>query len=204
MNDRVLFVSNGHGEDDIACKIIDRVRRLTDQTSVELRAWPMVGRGDAYVRRSVPIVGAPNQLPSEGFSTLDPRLFARDLRAGWLRTHWRQVKAARALRGRYALIIAVGDVVPIAAARLARTPCVFIGCAKSEYYGPGYGYTALELRWLRRWCRLAFPRDQATATALERAGVPVTFAGSMEPFMNTRPLRFKVATGTRESLARPT
>ena len=145
--DRVLFVSNGHGEDAIACKVIDRVRRLAHRRAVELRAWPMVGRGDAYVRWSVPIVGVPNHLPSEGFATLDARLFARDLRAGWLATHWRQVQAARALRGRYALIVAVGDVVPIAAARLARTPCVFIGCAKSAYYGPGYGYTALERRW---------------------------------------------------------
>ena len=138
----------------------------------------MVGHGDAYVRRSVPIVGAPNQLPSEGFATLDPYAFARDLRAGWLRTHWRQVKAARALRGRYGLIVAVGDVVPIAAARLARTPCVFVGCAKSEFYGPGYGYNGLELRWLRRWCRLAFPRDAATAAALARTGVPVCYAGN--------------------------
>ncbi|MEP7346649.1 MAG: lipid-A-disaccharide synthase-related protein [Gemmatimonadaceae bacterium] len=178
MTHAVLFVSNGHGEDAIACKVIDRVRSLTDQAALELRAWPMVGRGDAYARSSVPIVGPLNQLPSEGFATLDARLLVRDLRAGWVRTHWRQLQAARALRGRYALIIAVGDVVPIAAARLARTPCVFIGCAKSAYYGPGYGYTALELRWLRRWCRVAFPRDRMTATALARAGVPVTFAGN--------------------------
>lgn len=175
---RVLFVSNGHGEDAVACKVLDRVRTIrTDGVALELSAWPMVGRGSAYVRRSVPIVGAPNRLPSEGFATLDARLLARDLRAGWLQTHWRQFEAARALRGRYDLIVAVGDVVPMGVARLSRTPFVFIGCAKSEYYGPGYGYTWLELRWLRR-CRLAFPRDELTVATLRRAGVRVAFAGN--------------------------
>jgi uncharacterized protein (TIGR03492 family) len=177
---RVLFVSNGHGEDGIAAKIIDRMVRLgeTAPLAMELAAWPMVGDGAVYRRRDIAIVGAPNTLPSEGFATLDAGLFWRDLRAGWLRTHWGQIAAARAMRGRFDLAVAVGDVVPIAAARLARVPFVFVGCAKSEHYGRGYGYTSLERRWLRGGCRVAFARDAATATALVRAGVNACYSGN--------------------------
>jgi uncharacterized protein (TIGR03492 family) len=176
MTRRLLFVSNGHGEDAIACKVLDRVR--ASDAALEIEAWPMVGAGRAYRDRAIPVVGAPNELPSEGFATLDARLLVGDLRAGWIRTHLTQARAARALAGRYDLIVAVGDVVPIAAARLARSRFMFVGCARSDYYGPKYGYTWLERRWLRRWCHLTFPRDQLTADRLQRHRIPIRFVGN--------------------------
>jgi uncharacterized protein (TIGR03492 family) len=173
---RVLFASNGHGEDAIACGVIDRIQR--SGATVEIAGWPMVGRGDAYRSRAIAIAGTPNTLPSEGFGTLSARLFWGDVRAGWIRTHWRQIAAARALRGRFDLIVAVGDIVPVAAATLARTRCVLIGCAKSAYYGAGWGYSPFELTWLRRSCALTFPRDALTARQLEGAAVPQRFVGN--------------------------
>jgi len=123
-------------------------------------------------------VGAFNLLPSCGFATLSLRLLVQDLRAGWIRTHWRQVRSARALRGRYDLVVAVGDIVVIAAARLTRSPFVFVGCAKSSYYAFMSGYTRLEKRLLRRHCLLTFPRDRLTVAELERAGVRNEYAGN--------------------------
>jgi uncharacterized protein (TIGR03492 family) len=172
----LLFASNGHGEDVIAGRVLDRLRARRPQLSVE--AWPMVGEGAAYTERGIATVGARNRLPSAGFATLDPALMARDLKAGWIGTYWRQAADARRMRGRYRMIVAVGDIVPIGAGVLARTPFVFIGCAKSAYYGPRHGYTGLEKRLLRRHCVEAYPRDALTAAELARAGVACRYLGN--------------------------
>lgn len=172
----ILFASNGHGEDVIAGRVLDRLAARRPQLAVE--GWPMVGEGASYAARGIATVGARNLLPSAGFATLDPALMVRDLKAGWIGTYWRQAVAARAMRGRYRMIVAVGDIVPIGAGVLARTPFVFIGCAKSAYYGPRHGYTGLEKRLLRRHCVETYPRDPLTAAELERAGVACRYLGN--------------------------
>lgn len=174
---RVLFVSNGHGEDAIACRIIDHVRRAAG-ARITVEAWPMVGPGDAYRANGLPIVGSSNMLPSEGFATLSLALLARDLRAGWIDTHVRQWRAAVELRDRYDLAVAIGDVVPMVAARLARLPFLFVGCAKSAYYGPGWGYSRLERFLLRRGSVGCFPRDRLTVTELAQAGTACSYVGN--------------------------
>jgi len=177
----LLFLSNGHGEDAIAGQLIDALRRISPFFAGEsIEAWPMVGEGEAYRIRGVPIAGPKNILPSAGFATIDWRLMWRDLRAGWIGTHWRQMRAARAMRGQARFAVAVGDIIPIAAAVLARVPFLFVGCAKSSYYNanPFHGYTWLEKRLLRRHCLMAFPRDRLTAAELRRAGVPCEYAGN--------------------------
>src|SRR3990167_5932873 len=68
MTARLLVVSNGNGEDDIACKVIDALRASGRGPKIE--AWPMVGLGPAYAARGIPVVGVQNTLPSEGFGTL--------------------------------------------------------------------------------------------------------------------------------------
>jgi uncharacterized protein (TIGR03492 family) len=174
---RLLFVSNGHGEDAVAGRLVDRVRVLAPR-DVVVDAWAMVGAGDAYVERDVPLVGTRNLLPSAGFATLSLPLFLRDVRAGWLAVHRRQWRDARALRGRYDLVVACGDIVPLLAAIVARAPLVFVGVAKSAFYGPGYGYTRLEKHLLRRFCLRCYPRDTRTAQVLANAGVASAFLGN--------------------------
>lgn len=172
----LLFVSNGHGEDVIAGRILDRLVARRPDLSID--GWPMVGEGTAYARRGVATLGARNLLPSAGFATLDPALMLGDLKAGWIRTHLRQVKSARAMRGRYRMIVAVGDIVPIVAGVLARTPFVFVGCAKSAYYDPRFYYTGLEKRLLRRFCLETYPRDALTAAKLDAAGIACRYLGN--------------------------
>lgn len=172
----LIFLSNGHGEDVVACKVLDRVRAERPELAID--AWPMVGEGAAYRSRGVPIGGTMNLLPSAGFATLDRQLMINDLKAGWIGTHWRQFQDARALRGRYRMAVAVGDIIPIAAGILSRSPFVFIGCAKSSYYKPRHGYMGIEKRLLRNYCALTFPRDRFTVTELERARVPTAYLGN--------------------------
>jgi len=109
---------------------------------------------------------------------LSVRAFARDLRAGWLGGHIRQMQLARSLRGRYAAALAVGDVVPMLAASAAAVPFAFVGCAKSIYYGRTGAYTALERWLLRRRAVACYPRDQPTTDVLVRHGVAARYLGN--------------------------
>lgn len=172
----LLFVSNGHGEDVVACKVLDCIR--AERPGLAIDAWPMVGEGSAYAARGIAAVGTRNLLPSAGFATLDRELMMGDLRAGWIGTHWRQFKDARALRGRYRMLVGVGDIIPISAGILSRAPFVFIGCAKSAYYHPRHGYMPIEKWLLRRYCMRTFPRDRLTVEELDRAGVPNVYLGN--------------------------
>lgn len=190
MNRTLLFVSNGNGEDDIACKVIDALHATGHAPRIE--AWPMVGHGRAYADRGVPVVGVQNTLPSEGFGTLSLKLFAKDLKAGFIGTHLAQARFAKAMRGRYPLMVAVGDIVPLAAGYLSRTPMAHISCAKSAYYGGSDGHTGTE-RWLMRSrCLGVFPRDGLTAQRLEANRVPNTYLGNpmMDGLAPTDPARF--------------
>jgi uncharacterized protein (TIGR03492 family) len=174
---RLLLVSNGHGEDAVGGRLVDRLRARASR-DVELEAWAMVGAAEAYIDRRVALVGTQNRLPSEGFATLSLALLLRDLRAGWLQVHRRQLRDARAMRGRYDLIVSVGDMVPMLAAIVAQTPFVLVGCAKSAYYGPGHGYTRFEKHLMRRYCARCYPRDAETARELSAARIAVSFVGN--------------------------
>lgn len=177
MAKKILFISNGHGEDSIAAKVILRLRGLST-SPLHIHAWPMVGEGRAYRELDIPLQGAPNLLPSCGFATLSLKLMLKDLKAGWIPTHYRQVEVALALKKKYDLIAAVGDIVVIAAAVLARSPFLFIGCAKSSYYSFLNGYTRLEKFLLRKYCAMTFPRDRLTVKELDRARIKNRYVGN--------------------------
>jgi uncharacterized protein (TIGR03492 family) len=129
----------------------------------------------------VPLVGPANRLPSEGFGTLSLGHFLRDLRAGFLPTYARQAAFAGRLSG-FRLAVAVGDVVPLAAARLSGIRTAFVSTAKSAWYGGeadtrATGHDALD-RWLMRRAAAVFPRDALTAARLAAAGVPCRDRGN--------------------------
>jgi uncharacterized protein (TIGR03492 family) len=169
----ILWLSNGHGEDEIA-------GRIHDALGLPGSAWAMVGAGNAWRRRGVPLIGPANLLPSEGFGTLSLKHFVRDLRHGFVATHLRQAAFARGLRRtapRPRLAVAVGDIVPLAAALLARLPVAVVSCAKSAWYDGQSGHHALDRRLLRRAVAV-FARDALTAVRLAAAGVPCRDRGN--------------------------
>ncbi|MER3444016.1 MAG: hypothetical protein C4333_07785, partial [Meiothermus sp.] len=84
---RILLISNGHGEDSIACAVGRELRALGHS----LEALPLVGRGAAYEEAGFRVHGPRKVMPSGGFVLDDPAAFLRDLRAGWLGMslgHW--------------------------------------------------------------------------------------------------------------------
>lgn len=174
---KILFISNGHGEDTIAVKVIKALMDVFEN-NLSIDAWPMVGKGMAYQKQGIQIIGAQNLLPSCGFATLSLKLMLRDLLAGWIPVHLRQIRGGFRLRKSYSLIVAVGDIVVIGASVFAQTPFLFIGCAKSSYYSQFSGYTRTEKSLLRKHCLMVFTRDELTVKELTAARVRNMYVGN--------------------------
>lgn len=172
----ILFLSNGHGEDEIAGLILDQLAR-TDEDRARIAAWPMVGNGERYTSRGITTFGPRNSLPSEGFGTVSLAAFLRDLRAGFVGTYLSQARFARRLSGSARVAIAIGDIVPLAAALISGLPTRFYSSAKSAHYGGTDGHNALERALMRRAERVLV-RDARTARQLGINGVRAAFTGN--------------------------
>ncbi|HEY9881245.1 MAG TPA: lipid-A-disaccharide synthase-related protein [Leptolyngbyaceae cyanobacterium] len=190
---KILCISNGHGEDGIAVRVLKALHRLPD--APETVAMPIVGEGEAFQKAGIAITGPTQTLPSGGFIYMDSRQLAQDVRSGLVQLTLGQLRAAKAWAQEGGVIFAVGDVVPLAIAALSGAPYAFLGTAKSEYWlrneaGPlpnrpwfegwsGSVYLPWE-RWLmsRQRCQRVFVRDLITAEKLQQFGVPAVYAGN--------------------------
>jgi len=89
---RLLCLSNGHGEDAIALRILQALQQspspegTASKVSEPLRlaALPIVGKGQAYSRHGIPLIGEAKPMPSGGFLYMDGWQLARDLQGGLL------------------------------------------------------------------------------------------------------------------------
>ena len=168
---RVLFVTNGHGEAAIAARIAAEVRLLG---ATQTEHFALVGEG--FVEAGFPDVGPQRTMPSGGLVAMGNfRAFGRDLATGWLRLFVDQLRFLRAARAAYGVIVAVGDTYGCALARRVGRPLIFVGTAKSVYVAP---YGALERRIIRA-ARRIFVRDAATATDLRAHGLPAEAPGNV-------------------------
>ncbi|MFN3361082.1 MAG: lipid-A-disaccharide synthase-related protein, partial [Pseudanabaenaceae cyanobacterium] len=168
MRKRVLFVSNGHGEDLNASAILAALLSLCPELQVS--ALPIVGEGKSYRRLGVPIIAPTLSLPSGGFLYMGYDQLWRDVRSGLLPLLWQQMAALYRFRGDF--VVAVGDVVVILAALLTGCPfAVFLVSSSAFYEGQ------LRLPWLAQWglghprCEIVFTRDHCSALDLQRQGL---------------------------------
>ncbi len=199
---RLLCLSNGHGEDQIALRILEELRRVPGGPTIAV--LPIVGDGSAYRRAEFSVIGSTQMMPSGGFINLDAgRQLARDIEAGLLKLTWSQIQTvrawAKAVPSEPSLILAVGDIVPMLFAWWVKVPFAFVGTAKSEYYlRDETGWLQREawwddrvLRWTgcvylpwERWlmgrarCVAMFPRDPLTSQGLQQRGIPAFDLGN--------------------------
>ena len=195
---RLLCLSNGHGEDVIAVRILQELQQLSH--AIEIAALPIVGEGRAYTELGIPLIGSVKTMPSGGFIYMDGRQFMRDLRGGLLQLTLTQLQAIRrwVTQAQAGAILAVGDIVPLLFAWLSGANYAFVGTAKSEYYvrdeiGPLQGrslFTRLEYfsgsvyhpweRWLMSRPRslAVFPRDSLTTQILQKLSIPAFDLGN--------------------------
>ncbi len=167
---QLLVVSNGYGEDVEVAQVI----RALPASQVEVLAYPLVGLGHAYPAGTL-LLEPRREFPSGGFGArVGPAALWADLRRGWLGFWGAQRRTLRSQRGRAALIVAAGDVYCLWMAAAAGGPVVYLALPKSEYVGP---HSALELWMIRRAASRVFTRDEVTAAALRRRGIPAEYRG---------------------------
>ncbi len=169
---KILFITNGHGEDTIAARIIKEL------AGEDISVMPIVGDGKTFesLPFKVNILGPRKKLPSGGFIYQSFTNMLKDVFAGLAGNTIEQIKALRALRSKFDLVVAVGDIVPIVGAMMTKTKFMFVGCAKSDYYD--YSYTPWEKYFLKKYCSLCFPRDLKTHEDLSKAGIKSFYAGN--------------------------
>lgn len=189
---RVLFLSNGHGEDLNASLVIKALRAIAPATAVA--AMPIVGEGSAYRNLEVEIIGPTQQLPSGGFNYINfarflnpvnwwrdtnPVSLVKDLLSGLIGLTWRQYQAVQRYSPDCDLLFACGDIVPILFARLTGRPFIVFLVSTSSYYEG-----RVKLPWLAQWgmksphCVAILTRDRYTAQdLLQRGFVRTQFLG---------------------------
>lgn len=200
---RLLVLSNGHGEDIIAVRILQELRAR--ENPPEIFVLPIVGEGLAYRRLDFPIIGTVQRMPSGGFIYMDGgKQLMRDVKGGLVQLTWKQIQTTRQwvknnqAKNQPCAVLAVGDIVPLLFAWLSGGNYGFVGTAKSEYYVrdetkilerkqkgaywenfSGSIYHPWE-RWLmtRQRCRAVFPRDSLTTEVLKTMGVPAYDVGN--------------------------
>ena len=189
---KILCLSNGHGEDIIAIKILEELKKHSSKLDIE--ALPLVGEGYAYSSSNIPIMGKVKQMPSGGFIYMDSHQLLRDVKGGLLKLTLDQYKSiiqwGRNIKKSQdqGLILAVGDIVPLLFAWRSGLNYTFVGTAKSEYYlrddSQWLDKTSNFERWLggvylpwERWlmsrkqCKGVFTRDKLTTDILKKYSI---------------------------------
>ncbi|MGK7930165.1 MAG: lipid-A-disaccharide synthase-related protein [Microcystaceae cyanobacterium] len=167
---RILFISNGHGEDNHSSYIVETLLEL--RPDLEIAAMPIIGEGNAYRRLNIPIIGPTQSMPSGGFSYMDRLKLIKDIQSGLITLTWRQLRAVLDYAPQCDLIMATGDTISQSFAYLTRRPFVsFISCLSalyegSLYLGPIIGNVLRSPR-----CLAVFTRDPYTAEDLWKQGL---------------------------------
>lgn len=168
---RVLFLSNGCGEDAINGQLIHSFRRRYPQ--VELSAMPIVGEGLVYRHLNVPIICPTQVMPSGGVFYMNPLFLVKDVVAGLAKLSWQQLQAIRRYAADGGLVMAAGDNVVAAFAQSSGLPYVTFLAGYSSYYEGRLNLGAIT-PWLLQSkssrCRRVFTRDRFTAQDLQRQG----------------------------------
>lgn len=171
MRRRVLFISNGIGEDMIAARI---AASLPDRL-VTVAAYPLVGLG--VYPPSFVLLDPRRELPSAGFSLRSGwRGLPADLAAGLVGLWRAQYRTLRAQRGQWDLVVAVGDVYCLRMASLAAPRAAFVATAESVRIAP-FGWVARQV--MRRRALRIFARDPDSASFLAAHGLPAVAPGNV-------------------------
>ena len=171
--ERILFVSNGHGESAIAERIGSEVRSLA-RGPVQLDHLPLVGSG--LGEHALRVVGPHRAMPSGGLVAMgNVRALVTDLRAGFVGLLGEQMRFLRGAGASHECAVVVGDAYALALTFLSGLPVAFVGTAKSVYVAP---YGPFERTLLRR-ARRVFVRDRPTAQSLRAARVAAESPGNV-------------------------
>ncbi|WP_375473255.1 lipid-A-disaccharide synthase-related protein [uncultured Nostoc sp.] len=167
---RILFISNGHGEDNHTSHVIQTLRQLCP--SIEMAAMPIVGEGKAYRSLDIPIIGPTQTMPSGGFFYMKRLYLLKDFQSGLIGLTWRQLQAVLQYAPNCDLIMSTGDFVSQTFAYLTKRPFVsFISCLSALYEGRLRLNPLLWHDLNSSRCLAVFTKDSHTAYDLQRQGL---------------------------------
>ncbi len=173
---KVLFISNGHGEDLNAGLIIDALQQQAP--SVSLAALPLVGIGQAYLQRHIPVIAPTQAPPSGGLVYTSAATWLKDIAGGLVTLTLKQWRALRRQQHQFDLIMAVGDSIPLMFAYLSGRPYLSLLVANSSYYEGKLRLPVTMDWWLtHRRCLGAIAKDNLTAQDLCQQRIPAGCLG---------------------------
>ena len=192
----LLVLSNGHGEDLIAARVLTSLRQQGYDGWMEGMA--LVGLGDGLAATpGLRPVGPRKQLPSGGFAQQSFTGLLQDLQAGLgalAMDQWRCIRRWHCDHPQ-GVVLAVGDLFPLVLAWGSGRPYGFIGTPKSDWtWLTDWGATPIADAYHRckgsewdpwEWwlmnhgrCRLVVVRDRLTARGLRRHGIDAMAPGN--------------------------
>ena len=177
---RLLLLSNGHGE-DLSGALLGRALQRCGH---KVDALPLVGGGHPYRDAGIPLMANTREFSTGGLGYTSLRGRLTELIQGQvlhLLQSWLQLIR---IRRRYALVVVIGDVIPVMAAWLSGRPVATYLVAYSSHYEG-----RLNLPWPCGNCLSStrflavYSRDLLSAEDLSlQLGRPVHFLGN--PFMD--------------------
>ncbi len=170
---KVLFISNGHGEDLISLRIISDYRSLNKDDQIYV--LPMIGKGKVFKEQNLEIIGPQKETPSGGFVKNFVPLM-KDLFSGLLFLHFKQIRNAS--KNKYDLVVCVGDFLPLILSYLfiRYKKIVLVSTAKSDLFEPHF---AIERWFFKKANANVFVRDSITADNLIARGINASYVGNV-------------------------
>jgi len=194
MTARILLLSNGHGEDLSGALLGRSLGALGHQ----VQALPLVGKGEAYRREGIPLLGRTREFSTGGIGYTSLRGRLTELIQGQVVYLLQQLIRLLRQAHRFDQIVVVGDVIPVIAAWLSGRPTATYLVAYSSHYEGRLRlpWPCGELLATRRF-QAVFSRDQLTADDLsQQLGRSVRFVGNpfMDPVLATTTAKLPDAT----------
>ncbi len=193
---KVLVLSNGHGEDLIALRVIEALHHLNHELKLEV--LPLVGEGKTFSKaianQWLVKKGISKRLPSGGFSNQSLRGFLADITAGLICVTWKNWLVVRNAAKNGSFILAIGDLLPLFFAWSSGGLYAFLGTPKSDYtwvsaqrqsfsdyyhrfkgteWDPWECYLMQDVR-----CKVVAVRDQLTARSLRMKRIRAMACGN--------------------------
>ena len=131
----ILILSNGHGEDLVASKIVSSIFTLFPD--INIKVYPLVGLGEVFSNQEfkgkLTILNPRQVMPSGGFCMQSITSFFKDINHGLLKLILNQYKVVKSQEKNTDLIIAVGDSYPLILSWLSGSDFGYIQTKKSDY-----------------------------------------------------------------------
>ena len=168
---KIIIASNGYGEDAIGVMLAKKFREKLPASKIF--AFPLVGRGDAYIKSGFEVKSAPSVTPSGGVVKYSLKDLLGDMRAGLLNHVRAQLEDWKKIAGKIKTPVCVGDVYLILHTLWGSgMRPMFAATAKTVYLS---GHWRLERFLINKFTLRTWTRDAKSA---EQLGKNSIYSGS--------------------------